>query len=471
MSLSTAEALPKTTTLNLDLNADEIVNELASIKTVFLDSLAELVSNHQNETKSLSFDSTFQVFSEICGEASLRSSQVCLPALVSGSAPAREQAATAKKELRKLFDETFARMDIYSVLKRCSSESLNEEQTYFSKLTLSRFQRKGLDLSVEQQQAVAKLDSQLAELEVAFEQAINEDLTTVPLTEAQLTGLPASFISALPVSEDDETKRLVSMKAPVLVPVMSRAAQRETRRVVEQIAQSRCQANETRLQQLCDLRHERAVLLGFNSHAEYMLEPKMAQTVETVNDFMSSISARLTPRLNNDLTALQQIQLNLPANSNSDSDPELPVKLESYDLAYMTRILKEERHGLDDEKIREFFPLKHVRSAVLNIYQDLLGLRFEKLDFKEAGCWHEDVEAFRVYDKDSQALLGRFYLDLFSRPGKFGHQCVVPLTPSFVRKSGERVNPQCAILGNLTKPTKDRPSCLRFSEVHTFFHE
>jgi thimet oligopeptidase len=85
--------------------------------------------------------------------------------------------------------------------------------------------------------------------------------------------------------------------------------------------------------------------------------------------------------------------------------------------------------------------------------------------------WHDAVRVFAAHDAKSNELLGHFYLDLFSRPGKFGHQCVVPLAPSFLRADGTRVTPICAILGNMTKATAERPSLLRHAEVSTLFHE
>ena len=88
-----------------------------------------------------------------------------------------------------------------------------------------------------------------------------------------------------------------------------------------------------------------------------------------------------------------------------------------------------------------------------------------------AGAWHKDVEAFAVLDKSSGALLGHFFIDLFSRDGKFGHQMVVALAPSFLRANGVRQHPIASIIGNMTKPTETRPALLSHREVHTFFHE
>jgi Zn-dependent oligopeptidase len=165
--------------------------------------------------------------------------------------------------------------------------------------------------------------------------------------------------------------------------------------------------------------------------------------------------------------------------------------------------------GVDDEILQPYFPLKHVVSAVLGIFQEVLGVRFKRLsgpsNESKALTWHPDVDLFEVTDAgklysstamdsfvfcctlntahlhNSQIMIiatteigkviGHFYLDLFSRDGKYGHQCVVPIRPSFVSDNGNFVTPVCAILGNMTKGDEKSPSLLLFSEVATFFHE
>ncbi len=228
--------------------------------------------------------------------------------------------------------------------------------------------------------------------------------------------------------------------------------------------------------------------MGYESHAAFQLAPKMAATPATAASFLSSISARLQRQLDVDMADLKSMACSAmtpdPTHVDNLSSPSLSARGEiaSWDVAFCSRLLKEARHAIDDEVVREFFPLEHVRANLLNIYEELLGLRFERLDPAEAGVWHSDVEAFAVFDdsKDCELqckpgndreLLGIFFLDLFSRNGKFGHQCVIPLAPSFIHRNGTASVPQCAILGNLTKPSADRPSLLRFAEVHTFFHE
>ena len=146
------------------------------------------------------------------------------------------------------------------------------------------------------------------------------------------------------------------------------------------------------------------------------------------------------------------------------------IKLNSWDIPYYSRICKEEKFKIDSERIREYFPLEHVQSAIFNIYEEFLSVRFIKIPTEINNAWHESVEMYEVIDCDTNNVCGHFYLDLFSREGKFGHQCVVPIVPS-CSFQGDKILPAVSILGNMTRPCKDRPSLLRFAEVHTFFHE
>ena len=132
--------------------------------------------------------------------------------------------------------------------------------------------------------------------------------------------------------------------------------------------------------------------------------------------------------------------------------------------------MKEKSLELNSEEIRKYFPLEHVKSSIFEIYQGLLNVEFVKLEQGTNICWHEEVELYEVRDVDSSKVCGHFFLDLFSRDGKFGHQCVVPIVPSCQDfHGGKKVPPACAILGNMTKPTKTKPAC-PFSNRHSFMN-
>jgi len=130
---------------------------------------------------------------------------------------------------------------------------------------------------------------------------------------------------------------------------------------------------------------------------------------------------------------------------------------------------REEYLKLNENEIKTYFPLDYVVEQILGVYCEILGVKFQRRT--DIPLWHETVMAYQVNDAITGEELGCFYLDLFSRDGKYAHQCVFPILPSYKNSEGETVRSICAILGNFTKPSLEIPSLLLFDEVKTFFHE
>ena len=143
------------------------------------------------------------------------------------------------------------------------------------------------------------------------------------------------------------------------------------------------------------------------------------------------------------------------------------VTLDPWDIAYYTTKHKMV-HGVDEASLRQYFPLDHVKATILSIYEELLGLKYEHI--VDAKVWHDDVECYAVKSAEDGELLGYFYLDIFPRTGKYSHQCVYPLRPSYTVSEESRVLPACVNIGNLTPSREGAPSLLLFREVETFFH-
>ena len=287
---------------------------------------------------------------------------------------------------------------------------------------------------------------------------INEDQTFVLFEEDELTGVPD-----LKQYKRDETsgKLKVTLKAPDVMPILQFCGNPKSRESWSRGKQ--CQDENTDLfLQTVKLRHETAQLLGFKNHASYVLEPKMAQTPEKAMAFLRDILDRSKARLKKDMEILLELK--------RKEEGEECTKIEPWDVSYYARAYKATL-GVDEGKIRDYFPLEHTRDAILSTYEKLLNVTFEKQI--DARVWHEEVECYAVYaNEDTSKAAGYFYLDLFPREGKYSHQCVYPLRPSFVSDGDIEVPPACVNIGNLSRSTDpSKPSLLRFREVETFFHE
>ena len=255
-------ALLPTPRLNWNMSADEISSEKERIETAFAAELDAIAAE-----PSPSYETTFARFSEALADASLYSSQCTLPALVSQCPTARQRSSQSKKDLKAMFASAFRR-DVYDALVRASRSQephLTSSQAAFQDQILQMFERRGVSLPTESQRnRVHELSNRIASLEGEFEQAINEDTTVAHLAHNEMNGLTKGFLEGLPISPEDPTARTVSMKAPQLVPVMKLCTSSDARKRVQHISQTRCPANEQRLAELVQARHDRANLLGLS---------------------------------------------------------------------------------------------------------------------------------------------------------------------------------------------------------------
>ncbi|CAJ1459901.1 unnamed protein product, partial [Effrenium voratum] len=407
-----------------------------------------------------SFGASFGRLAEADGRAALLSAELTLPALVSGDAAERQASQEAKKALQQMWSKTYARPELYEVLA-AQTTAKTAEEVRLASLLLAKFRQSGAQLGPAARAAFARLEAQSSSLASQAEQNINEDCSFVDLAPEDLEGCSESFVQSLPT---EAGLKRCSLKAPVLAPIMQRAVRSETRRRMMEASQQRCMdTNGPILEELVTARHNAAVQLGFKSHAERVLSAKMAATPAAVESFCREMLQRMRAARDQDLRRLAQ-------RKQKDSEPGQKRKAEgelhAWDVSYYSDLLKREELSLDDEKLKEFFPLEGTIQRMLQVYSELLGLGFER---SELPTWHQEVLAFEV--KDGSKVVGHLYLDQFPRDGKFSHQMIVPLSPAFVSESGEECLPACVNISNLSRPEGSRPALLRFAEMKTLFHE
>lgn len=394
------------------------------------------------------FKASFGKLADADGDAALASGALTIPALVSSDPKARTASSEAKKKLKEMWSKTYARSDLYQCLKKAADGADTNEESRLVEVTLAKFQQSGAAIEDEEQRRIfTELEARCSRLTFQIEQNINEDNTEIELTDEELLGCDGNFINALKQkssTNDNATgsARLCSVKAPIAAPIMKRAKSATTRRKMLQASQGRCaEKNSQLLDDLLAARHEAALLLGFSSHAERMLQPKMAGSVERARSFCSDMLARLRTLRDAEMDTLAR-QKAVELGSSSHGEEESRVKVEAWDISYLSDILKREELQLDDEQTKEFFPLEGTINRILAVYSDFLGLSFSRLS--TAPVWHEDVVVFEVRRQIDDQIVGHLYLDQFPREGKFGHQMIVPLSPSFVNTdSGTRY--PCAV--------------------------
>ena len=382
----------------------------------------------------------------------------------------REASLKATQRLDDFGVEIRMRKDVFDNLvalgeKRDLLDSLTAEERRFFDKEIIAGRRNGLHLPEDTRNKVKDVKKNIAKLATKFNANMNEDTSFVEIDEVDLAGVPDDLVKTFERTASGKCK--VTMKYPHFFPVSRKCRVPETRRKVEVAYQSKCMAENTPiLEEIIRLRQEQAQLLGYKNHAAYVQELRMAKNPETVAEFLSDLATKLKPLW----TAESDEMLRIKKEECEKFGYEFNGKLDFWDARYYMNKVEELKYSVDQEKLKEFFPLDTVTKGLFAIYQDLLGLKFVQME--NANAWFEDVQLFRVDDVKSGETLGYFFLDLHPREGKYGHYAIFNLQPSCLDDSREkRQVGVCAMMCNFTKPTADKPALLQHGEVETYFHE
>ncbi|XP_024636041.1 probable thimet oligopeptidase isoform X2 [Medicago truncatula] len=386
--------------------------------------------------------------------------QSCLlPKLVSTREDERKASAEAERRIDAHLNICSKREDIYLVVKAFAvrGDWMNAEIKSFVQILVRDFERNGLNLSASKREELLRIKAQIDELSIIYIQNLNDASAFLPFNESELAGLPPEFLKGLDKSENGQLK--ISLRSHHVTAVLEFCKVGTTRRMVSRAYGNRCgEANLSILESLVQQRHKYARLLGYSCYAEYAVDVRMAKTPTKVFEFLNDISVRVTDMATKELDVLKDLK---------KEEGEFPFGIE--DLLYYVKRVEEQSYDLDFGEIKQYLPIGLVLSGIFKIVQDLFGLRFEEIAGAEV--WHCDVRVFAVFDLSSSELLGYCYLDLFSREGKYGHSCVVPLQNSALTISGARQIPVALLISQCQKDSEFSPGLLRFSEVVSLFRE
>ena len=312
-----------------------------------------------------------------------------------------------------------------------------------------------------------EIDSELSRLKLTFGEHILEETNSYELhitREEDLEGLPESQREAARIRAGSGGKEgwIITLDYPSYLPFMKYAANRNLRKELYLAFGSKgfhgdARDNREIVLRIANLRFERARLLGYASHADFVLEQRMAKSPETVREFLEELLEKALPAAKRELGELAAY---------AEKRDGL-TQLEPWDKAYYSEKLKQEKFALDDEILKPYFQLENVIDGVFEIAGRLYGLSFQPED--SLPTYHEEVRTYRVVDADGK-LVALFYADFHPRPGKRGGAWMTSYKPQY-RKGGTVERPHIAIVCNFTRPTSSQPALLTFDEVTTLFHE
>jgi peptidyl-dipeptidase Dcp len=360
----------------------------------------------------------------------------------------------------------FAR--IKSVYDARAGLGLAPEQARLLEKTYKDFVRSGAALDETKKAELRKVNEELTVLGVKFGQnVLKEDngFTLVVDKAEDLAGLPADVAAAAAdaaKADGLEGKWAFTLHKPSCIPFFQYAAKRELREKLFRAFTKRGDNgndadNKIVLSKIAALRVRRANLLGYKTHADYVLEEAMAKTPAGVTGLLDQI---WKPALAMAKAEAKELQALLAKDG-------IAGPLQPWDWWYYAEKLKKAKYDLDDEALRPYFELKAVRQGAFDTATKLWGLTFTPR--KDIPVYHPDVEVFEVKEADGRHI-GILYSDYFPRPSKRGGAWSNALREQSAM-DGKRVTPIVYNVGNFTKPTADKPSLITFEEAQTLFHE
>ena len=347
-------------------------------------------------------------------------------------------------------------------------EGLTKEQKTLLTKTYKSFVRNGANLNDNDKRCLREIDTEKAQLSLTFGENVlkeNNEFKLIIDQEKDLTGLPKSVVEAASITaknEGYENKWLFTLDYPSYIPFMTYAENRTLREQMYRAFNSKgFQGNENNnieiVRKIAKLRAERAQLLGYQSHAHYVLEERMAESPPKVMDFLNDIQSKAISHARKEFDELS-------AYANKLDQIE---QIQKWDATYYSEKLKKEKFAIDDELLRPYFQLENVIEGVFKTAEKLFGITFQKRN--DIDVYHEDVITYEVLspENEHQAV---FYADFFPRPGKRQGAWMTSFRSQKIENE-TNIRPHVSIVCNFTKPTQDLPSLLSFQEVTTLFHE
>lgn len=364
-----------------------------------------------------------------------------------------------------LNEELFTR--IKSVYEEKETLNLKTEQQTLLDKKYKSFSRNGANLSEEKKKRLREIDAELSKLKLKFGENVLAETNKFEMhlaDENDLDGLPdgAKEMAKQLAKSKNSDGWLITLDYPSYIPFMKYAKNRELRKKLSLAFGSKAFKsdeldNQENVLKIVNLRHERAKLLGYKTHAHFVLEERMAETPQKVHEFSNELLEKAKPAAVREFEQLKDFAKKLDGID----------RLEKWDDSYYSEKLKQQLFSLDDEQLKPYFMLENVIDGVFKVAEKLFGLKFEEVFDIEK--YHEEVKTFQVYDTKKN-FISLFYADFHPRKGKRGGAWMTSYKSQY-KKNGENVRPHISNVCNFTPSTETKPSLLTFNEVTTLFHE
>lgn len=368
----------------------------------------------------------------------------------------REAAERCEEEGEKVLTELSLDRGLYDALARLPLAGTDAATHKWMEKTLRDFRRSGVDRDDATRAKVKALSEQLVTVGLTFDRNIRDDVRRVKLEPKALEGLPEDYVRSHPAGPDG--KVTITTDTPDALPFMTYAKDPKAREALWRAARLRgYPQNEAVLKELLTKRYELARLLGYPHWAAYVTEDKMIRSAKAAGEFIEKIAQASEDRMKRDYAELLE---------RKRVDEPGATQVNPWEQAYLEDRVRAEKYRFDSQAVRPYFEYGRVKAGVLDITAQMFGVSYRRLE--KATLWHPDVEAYEVLQGDQ--VLGRFFLDMHPREGKYKH--AAQFTLSTGKASGAL--PEGVLMCNFPKPgagPKAEPALMQHSDVTTFFHE
>src|SRR6184192_3123333 len=416
------------------------------------------------DRKKVTFKSTVVALDDATYQAGLAANRATIIKETNTNPEMRAAGENAVKAFQEWAVGIDYREDVYKAIKAFADThpKLTGEDEKLLKETLRDYRRAGLDLPPDQRKEVEQLRKELSKLGTDFDTNIVKATAPVMFTKADLDGLPESFLAAPGVRTGDDAYTVMANVTWQFITVEENAKSEATRKQLYLIHDTLAKdSNVAVLNQMLALRNKIALRLGYKSWDDYQTEIKIAKTGANAEKYINDLVAGIQPKFDSELAELQKLK------AAETNDPNARIMV--WDWRYYGNQRNKQKYDVDKEALRAYFPFQKVLDGMFSIYQNIFGLKFEKIvaTYK----WIDDLQLYLVTDSATGEPLGMFYLDMFPREGKFNHFAQFDIISGKLLPNGKYQRPTVALLCNFPPATGNKPSLLTHQDVETLFHE
>ncbi|HSD87282.1 MAG TPA: M3 family metallopeptidase [Kofleriaceae bacterium] len=407
-------------------------------------------------TQARTIEATLAPYNELLTAASATNALAGLMSEVHPDEQIRDAARECEQEVSRFYSDLALDREMYDALAAVDISGADADTKRFVEHTLRDYRRAGVDKPVEVRDRLKQIDEELTRLGQIFSKNISEDVRAIEATDpARLAGLPQDFIASHPPDAAGVIR--ITTDYPDYNPFMTYAMDDELRRDLYIKFRSRGdQQNEAVLQDILKLRKEKATLLGFKDWADYITADKMIQSGARASEFIEKVWKLAAPRAEQDYTELLR-QLRTV-------DPKA-TEVSDWQKVWLENAVKRERYEVDASEVRQYFPYDRVLEGLLGITSEIFDISYVAVPEPQANAWHASVLTYDVMRGADK--VGRIYLDMHPREGKYKHAAQFPL------KDGVRGMqlPEGVLVCNFPDPKAGGDALMEHDDVVTMFHE